>query len=313
MTNLQNHSKNLNLTLPKHKIIKQIMLAQELSKNPEWAKENLEWKKILIQRAKEPFYQYEPYFNRTDNKPSWQWDFLSNAKYKGRLVLAANRTGKSQIAIYELILAILGLHPCRDFPPNGIAWIIALDFPMSNQIDLPMFDNFLPSHIKAKSKYHKDERLWEINAKNRNWLVYFKSSEAGREKFQGQKLSVAVFDEEPKKPEIFAEVEARLIDEGGPWWMAATPILGTAWLKSLSEREDVFSTTASMWDNPYLPEDEVRKYAESLSEEERQVRIEGQYLVFGGKPVFNIRLLNKDLERVNKQIPAMQGILEKVA
>jgi hypothetical protein len=79
--------------------------------------------------------------------------------------------------------------------------------------------------------------------------------------------------------------------------MTATPIKGTAWLKGLAEREDVFVTFAGMKENPYLPIQEVEAYARTLSEDERRVRIEGEYVIFAGRPVFERSILMKTLER----------------
>ena len=106
----------------------------------------------------------------------------------------------------------------------------------------------------------------------------------GPDKFQGAKIDFCWIDEEPKRTELFSEMEARLVDRKGIFWITATPVRGTAWLKALSERADVFKTFAGMRENPYLPLDEVEKYALTLPEDERDVRIEGKYIVFGGQP-----------------------------
>ena len=86
--------------------------------------------------------------------------------------------------------------------------------------------------------------------------------------------------------------------------MAATPIRGTRWLKNISERQDVFGITASMYDNPYLPIEEIRKFeANCESDDERDVRVHGKYIVFGGKPVFNTRILTNMLEDAREGEP----------
>lgn len=264
----------------------------------------------ILERNKCRYYTFEPYFNRGTSVPSFQWKVLAAApKYKGRMVLAGNRTGKTECAIYEACLAITGRHPTRNFPKNGQCWIVALDYKMVESIDLPMFNEFMPE--KYKERWHGKDMYWEIKRPEDGgkWRVGFMSSDAGREKFQSAKLDFVVFDEEPTKMEIMAECEARLIDRAGIWWMAATPIRGTASLKKLSEREDVFAISASMTDNPYIPEEEVRKFAANLTEDEMRVRVLGEYLVFGGNPVFNIRILNNMLDKANRTSPTL-GILE---
>lgn len=78
--------------------------------------------------------------------------------------------------------------------------------------------------------------------------------------------------------------------------MTATPVRGTAWLLAMSKRPDVFTTFAGMRENPYLPIEEVEAYALTLPEDERAVRIDGTYLVFGGNPVFDMKTLRRLLD-----------------
>ncbi len=68
-----------------------------------------------------------------------------------------------------------------------------------------------------------------------------------------------------------------------------------------------------MWDNPYLPIAEIQRQAEELSEEERDVRIEGKYIIFGGNPVFNVRRLNRMLDNLKNDEPVSVGKLVECA
>lgn len=214
---------------------------------------------------------------------------------------------------YEVCLAITGKHPYRQYPKEGLCWVVGLDFNMVRDIDLPKFEKFLPKQFD--SGFSKADRIWECEGEGRHWRVQFKSSDSGRAKFQGAKVDCIWFDEEPDKIEIFNECMMRLIDRRGVWWMTATPILGSAWLKALSEQDDVYMTTGTMWDNPYLPEAEIRREAEKLPEEERLVRIEGQYIVFGGRPVFRsyIQALNQRLQALKKEPSPLIGHIETFA
>ena len=267
--------------------------------------------KETLKRSKELFYNFVPYLNRTDGKPSWQWRFLlAPDNYKGRIALGANRIGKSIGGAYECMLAITGQHPLRKFPREGKGWIVGINFDKVSRICLPKFESLIPRHYKIQSRpYAKQEKIWHITTQDRNWQVQFKSADSGRRSFEGEDLDFIWFDEEAPE-DIFNECMMRLIDRRGIWWMTATPILGTAWLKSLTERDDVFSTFAGMRDNPYLPIEEIEKAAKPLSEDERLVRIEGEYIVWGGKPVFARRLLREILEGLKNNIDPMYGVLE---
>ena len=272
--------------------------------------------KQLLDRSKEPYYKFEPYFKRSDGNPGWQWEFLLNAdrtKHKGRVALGANRIGKSEMGAYEAMLAVCGEHPTIEFPDHGTGWIVGLDNAMLRDIDRPLFEKFMPTHIRRQSKFYKQDNIWEIRTDTTEWKVVFKSTEMGTDKFQGAKVDWVWIDEEPKNTDIFGEIEARLVDNRGIWWMTATPIRGTAWLKALSERPDVFRTFAGMRENPYLPIDEVEKFALTLPDDERAVRIEGAYVIFGGNPVFSRESLIKIMERIQNEVLAPEGMLREIA
>jgi phage terminase large subunit-like protein len=181
---------------------------------------------------------------------------------------------------------------------------------MVRDINIPKFNKFLPRNYRVKSDYSKADKIWWITGEDREWQIQFKSSDSGRAKFQGDAVDFIWFDEEPEKIEIFNECMMRLVDRAGKWWMTATPVHGSAWLKALKEKDDVFDTTGAMWDNPHIPEEEIQSKAEDLDEEERLVRIEGQYIVFGGSPVFNIRLLTKMIEGLANDLPTSTGIIQ---
>ena len=238
---------------------------------------------------------------------------MAAGDHTGRVVLAGNRTGKSEQGAYECNLAIQNEHPCRQFPKSGIGWVVGLDFTMIDSVDLPLFQKFMPREVRSMSRWRAQSKVWEIRTpKGGEWLIYFKSTDSGTEKFQSAKVDWIWFDEEPKKTNIFSECETRLIDNDGVWWMSATPIRGTKWLKDLSLRKDVYSCTGGMLDNPYLPKDKVLAFGETLTPEEYDVRILGLYVLFGGKPVFEIRELNRLMDIVRKEIPAEEGWLYAV-
>jgi phage terminase large subunit-like protein len=283
-----------------------------LLRNPQWSSlpENKQFARQTLERSRELFYKYEPYYNRRDNKPSWQWKFLAAANdYKGRLALGANRIGKSDQGAYECVLAATGKHPCREFPAQSSGWIVGLDYNMVRDINLPKFDKFLPRNFAIESTFNKADKIWWLRGEGRECKIKFMSSDAGRAKFQGDSVDWIWFDEEPLKTDIWPEAMRALIDKEGIWWMTATPVLGTAWLKALSEKENVFVTTGTMWDNPYLPMSEIEAQAAEWSEEERLVRVEGEYIIFGGSPVFNIRLLTKMINGLDNDVPISEGFL----
>lgn len=266
--------------------------------------------KEVLELSKEPFYRFEPYFNRRDGKPGWQWKFLEAIKgRKGRVALGGNRIGKSEMGAFESVLAVTGQHPYYDYPDDGELWISGLDFNMVKTIDLPMFEKFLPNRFKKHFSNKDNQPVWEIEADGRTWIVRCKSTEQGQRKYQAAKINAMWQDEEPMHSgEIWPEAEQRLVDLRGIWWLTATPILGTVWLRALASRDDVWSNLnepISQWDNPYLPIEEIEATARRAPEDERDVRIEGKYMVFGGKPVFRtcMKQLNDRLNELKVNEP----------
>lgn len=202
-------------------------------------------------------------------------------------------------------LIITGEHPTYKSPQNGICWLVAHETKKIAEVIQPMFERMIPQRYKDNGKYNGKLLKWELEADGRKWEVWFKSGESGRKAFEGAKIDFAWIDEEPKDTRIFSEIERGLIDNQGIWLMTATPVMGTKWLRDILERSDVFRTMAGMRENPYLPLDEIEKYAKQLSDDEREVRIDGKYVIFGGRPVFDYKLL----DAIKFTNPYVEGVL----
>ena len=284
--------------------------------DPTWTERNRETINAVVEKRNQRFYQFQPYMNRRNGLPSWQWKFLEHAGDSwGRVVYSANRAGKSDMGAYEAVLSITGTHPFRTYPAKGVGWVIGKDLKITENVDLSKFESLLPKNYKTS--YNKQKNIWYCSneAAGRSWEVHFRTAEAGRAAFQGDAIDWAWFDEEPMptKQNVWTEVITRLVDRKGIWWMTATPILGTVWMKNLIDMDGVTSMTAAMIDNPYIPTEEIDRLREAFTEEEAQIRLEGKYVVFGGKPVFKTAVLNKMLDIIRVDKPADYGELREVA
>jgi len=265
----------------------------------------------LLKRGKEPYYKMLPYRNRSNGEPSWQYEIIWEApNWKGIVACGANRIGKSQIGGFITALMVTGAHPRYKSPTNGRAWIVGLDSKAIEAVEKPYFEQFIPNRYLENGKWNGKHNYWSFNSDGRQWEVWFKSVDSGRKKFQGDKIDFAWIDEEPLKEGIFSEIEMRLVDKQGTWLMTATPVEGTRWLKETLDRDDVFYTMAGMRENPYIPLDEIEKVARQLPKDEREVRIDGKYIIFGGRPVFDRDILREIEEKIS---PCTQGILAEVA
>ena len=284
--------------------------------DPSWANHNREVVNAAVERGKQGYYKFTPYFNRRDGKPSWQWKFLQHATDSwGRVAYGGNRIGKSEMGAYEAVLAVTGEHPFRTYPKEGIGWIIGKDLKITKNVDLKKFEMLLPKTYKTAFKQQDNVWICHNESAGRHWEVHFRTAEAGRAAFQGDAIDWAWFDEEPMptKQDVWTEVITRLADRRGIWWMTATPVLGTIWMKNLIESEGVVSMTGASWDNPYVPMEELKKLEAAFGEDDREIRLEGRYVVFGGKPVFRTKILNRILTVVRADKPASYGKLTEVA
>lgn len=126
---------------------------------------------------------------------------------------------------------------------------------------------------------------------------------------QGTDLDGVWFDEEIVDPAWFPEMRARLLDRKGRFIWSATPQAGTEQLYDLHERAEKERFEASpgvqeyvilLADNPHLSEKEKRELAQDLSDEDRRVRIDGDFAItsFRVYPEFNMLYHGVDLEEI---------------
>ncbi len=107
---------------------------------------------------------------------------------------------------------------------------------------------------------------------------------------QGSDIDLWWFDEEIVDPAWLPEMQARTLDRRGKGIWSATPQAGTEQLYELHEaaerlkeqevtRPEVEEFVILLAHNPHIREEDKRKFAEALSEEEKQVRVEGNFLL----------------------------------
>lgn len=164
----------------------------------------------------------------------------------------------------------------------------------------------IPSSLIAKISW--EDKKEEIPSKvvlTNGWELNFFSS-LGKPP-QGSDIDLWWFDEEIVDPSWFPEMVARTLDRKGRGIWSATPQAGTEALFDLHERAercqwqenpDVREFVVLLCDNPHVGEVEKRTLAEHLTEEERRVRIEGEFafISFRVYPEFNVLIHGVDLE-----------------
>lgn len=213
------------------------------------------------------------------------------SKKKNRWVFGGNRSGKTECGAVEALYMARGVHPYRENKKNVTGWVVSLSTQVQrdvaqNKILYYLDKNWIHDIIMSSGKKTTPELgvIDTIVIKNIFGglsKIGFKSCDQGREKFQGTSLDFVWFDEEPPY-DIYMECKMRVLDNCGDLFGTMTPLKGLSWVYShiyLNEYSDdeVWHLQMEWADNPFLDSDEIKKYSQTLSEEELQSRKYGNF------------------------------------
>lgn len=240
-----------------------------------------------------------------------------------RVLSGPNRGGKTTAGAYELICYATGYNPIRKvhYPTPNVTWAIALDYQNMGSVVRRTLFSMLPKGFRY---YKMESRI--VLPKPWGSEIVVKSADAGREKFQGEGLQAAWFDEEPigeAGHEIFKEVYARR-KPGVPLqiFMTYTPLQGMSWSyhklwnkKSPELLPGVETFSFDLYDcteekGGFLTLDEVKTIERGYSFWERKARVHGQYTFIGGTPYFDPGGILNALQR--QETPTLHTIRQKL-
>lgn len=206
----------------------------------------------------------------------------SASKKALRVLFWGNRVGKTEWGAMESAKILLGIHP-HIKPSDG--WIFSPSFDEQKDTTQEKLLRYIPeSAISDKTWLRKGilKELFVRDQTGRVNKVTFKSYEQGREKAQGAGKGFIWFDEEPPK-DIFDECSVRE-EAGGSLkiFMTMTPIKGMTWVYDEiylnTKNPEIFVSTATWDDNPFLTEEQKRKMAGRLTASALKVRREGRFM-----------------------------------
>lgn len=209
---------------------------------------------------------------------------------KARLYIGGNRSGKSLGSTIEGIFYVTHTHPYRQTPEGPVRGrVVAVDFLNGvDKIILPLWKQWLPKKYLINGSWEDSySRERHVLTLNNGSFVEFMSQDQDLDKFAGSSRHFIHFDEECPKS-VWQECLARLVDTDGDWWMSQTPVQGMEWIfddvyiPAKEGTKDIGIVEASMEDNPTLSKAAIDRYMDSLSEEERLIRKNGQYVHLGG-------------------------------
>ena len=216
--------------------------------------------------------------------------YMSAADF--RLGKGANRSGKSESAIFDAIQFARGLHPIRSEhrnPPVNIRFC-APSFVKNVKVLLDKLRAFVP---RGELRGGTWKSAWSENYKTLHWAngseMEFLSFEQHVERFAGKDLD-AVYSDEHGPVRYFRENMARLSDRHGFYMQTFTPDEGSAtWekrvfsdLQSKGFRFEQFNF--SIFGNPHLSKEGVEQFKASLGGDTNLERIKlyGEYAALAG-------------------------------
>lgn len=258
-------------------------------------------KEIRGRRAVNRLAQYRPYpfqieFHKAEDE--------DGARAMQRLLMAANRVGKTEAGGHETAIHATGEYPdwwkgeVIEHPEliwaggvnNDKVRDIAQKMLCGNPIDPDAWGTgTIPKKnlLRSVRKPGIPNALESVLVKHKNGhnvTIAFKSYEAGAKDWMGEKVSVVWLDEEPDQT-IYGQALARTVDTGGILYMTFTPENGAtmvvqSFMNDLKSGQQLYRAT---WDDaPHLTEQAKAQILSAVPEHERDMRSRGIPMVGSG-------------------------------
>ena len=278
------------------------MLSQDINRKLELLREQK--KRIRFNRID----QYDPY--------PYQQKFHDTSKDSNqRLLMAANRIGKSYCGAAEMSFHLRGIYPewwkGRRYDQPITAWAGGVsnettrDIVQAELLGSPDDPDAFGSGAIPKNYIIKTERKPGVpNAKSvalirhvsgGNSSLHFKAYEMGQEKWQGRSVDVVWLDEEPGR-DIYSQAVTRTLDRRGMVYMTFTPEAGmtetvAAFMNRIQSGQSLVNAT---WDDAsekikslkgqkgHLSESVMEQILSAYSPHEREMRRYGRPSIGSG-------------------------------
>ena len=210
------------------------------------------------------------------------------APHKTRCWFGGNRSGKSRGGCQEALMRSTGIYPSW-YPENlktsipNKGRIIVSDFAKGWAENVePYIKRFLPNHLIKSQKKNHEGYVTQIELMNGSKFDIC-TWEQDQNVFEGWSGHWAWFDEPPPRDKYIATTRG-LIDFKGKAWLTLTP-LSEPWMWDelvCKAGKNIFVLTSDSYDNPYVPQEEIKTFEEGLRPEEKEARIHGKFLHLTG-------------------------------
>lgn len=208
-----------------------------------------------------------------------------------RWIFGGNRSGKTEMAVYDCLLLCLGEHPVRSKhrkPPVNVRYCGPQWRETIGDVVLPKFQQMVPRHVLrggswAKAWVEKDHSLYFENGS----VVHFKTFEEKKSTFGGKDLD-AVYQDECGPEEYYQENQARLVDRDGYFVAALTPELGVTWeddhVKDPPPKVSLDYRFFTTYGNPHLSKAGIEKLEGKLRDPAiRAAKLKGEFVPLSGR------------------------------
>lgn len=222
-----------------------------------------------------------------DYEPHDKQRQFHTSEAKIRFLCGGNRSGKTEAGTLEACFHALGVYP--DWYPESQkikgasrGRIVVTDYSKGcGEVLEPKIVEWLPK-----------ERIIKIKRTIKGYIekIYLRHSSGGTSTidvmtyeqadgiFEGWSGHWAWFDEPPPRNKFIATLRG-LIDFAGRAWLTLTPI-SEPWLYDdfiANADDDVFYISVDIRDNPYITEEEIKKFEARLTEDEKEARLHGKF------------------------------------
>ena len=200
---------------------------------------------------------------------------------KVRFIFGGNQTGKTECSCADGIMISLGIHPHIKIPVPNRGRVIATDISKGiGEVIGVKYNKLIPMEMVEKIVKYPGHEYKKIFYKNGS-TVEFLSYEQDVKVFEGWTGHWAQFDEPPPRP-IYVATYRGLMRYEGIMWGAMTPldepwIYDEIFLKASKDPNTPSVFIFDIYQNKYLPLEQIKKFEENIPEDEKEARLHGQF------------------------------------
>jgi phage terminase large subunit-like protein len=216
-----------------------------------------------------------------------------------KALIAANRSGKTVACVVDDIIQLVDedllpehLKPFKKFQGPITIWVGAPKNDTHFKNTVPLFRKFMPKAALIAGQFgksFKSQPAPELRLKNGS-TVAFKTYDQDKDAWASAEVHRIHWDEEPNIQDsrgLRDEAAARLISTNGDEIIGMTPLLGMSWVHDdvwqVRDTDPLVSVIQmGMEDNPYNSQEAIDKFAARLTEDEKRMRLHGEFVHLGG-------------------------------